>query len=222
MTFVYPDIDCVFDTGGEMISTLIIENQPLLRTLLTDLRQQISGLDGRSVLSEGDKILPPGKHLELLDRFVPFDLNTRSLLTKIVSELEKRAVSEEYYAETITFLGDTERFLTDLSFDFPVDLTFSKISAGSLIKAAGVEICDDYDSLGEKIIDYFQMVRDLVGSKLFITVNLRSYLTDEETGFFMKTVASHQFDVIMIESTEHVRLPAECRRVVDADLCLIG
>ena len=38
----------------------------------------------------------------------------------------------------------------------------------------------------------------------------------------MKTVASHQFDVIMIESTEHVRLPAECRRVVDADLCLIG
>ena len=38
----------------------------------------------------------------------------------------------------------------------------------------------------------------------------------------MKTVASHQFDVIMIESREHQRLEEEKRLIIDADLCLIG
>ena len=93
---------------------------------------------------------------------------------------------------------------------------------GSIIKAAGVEICDDYESLGEKLIDYFQLVNELLGRKLFVTLNLRSFFTAKEAQLFMKTVASHQFDVIMIESFEHQRLEEEKRLIIDADLCLIG
>ena len=204
------------------IATLVIENPGLFRALITDIQAQLYGMEGRAVLSLNGKSLPLSKNLELLDRFIPFDLNTKTLITKINADLEKKAVSDEYYPETLNVLGQLEKLLTDLSFDYPCGIEFPKLSAGAVLKAAGVEICDDYDSLGEKILDYFQLVNDLVGRKLFITVNLRSYFSDMETQLFMKTVASHGFDVIMIESFEHARLDEEKRLIIDADLCLIG
>lgn len=72
----------MFDTASDKVQTLIIENQPLLLTLLTDIQAQLDGLDGKAVLSESDKLLPLSKHLELLTSFVPFDLNKKALVSK--------------------------------------------------------------------------------------------------------------------------------------------
>ena len=222
MKFVYPDIDCVFDTEIEKINTIVIENPDLLCSLITDIQNQLSGIDGKAVLSTEEKILPFGKNLELLDRFIPFDLNNKALITGITADLEKKAISDERYSQSNTLLGEIDRFLTEIAFDCPCDIEFTKINVGSIIKAAGVSVCDDYDNLGEKIIDYFELVNEFIGRKTFITVNLRSYLNDKDARLFMSTVTSHGFDVIMIESFEHTKLDEEKRLIIDADLCLIG
>lgn len=221
MKFVYPDIDWVFDTENEKINTLVIENPPLLLSLLTDIQTQTEGLDGRAVLSDNNRILPISKNLELLDRFVPFDLNTKSLVTKINAELEKRAVSDDRYAETNELLGSIDSFLQRLSFDFSCNIDFTKVNIGTLIRSSGVEICDDYDSLPEKIIDYFELVNEFLGRKLFITLNFRSFVRDAETELFMKTCLNHGFDLLMIENRDCERLKYENRLIVDKDLCII-
>ena len=155
MKFVYPGIDYIFDTQSEKVNTLIIENQSLFYKLIVDLNNQLFGLDGLSVVSLNDKELVISKNVELLDRFVPFNLNPKTLITKISAELENKAVSDDYYEKTAELMGEIERYLLDLSFDFFCDIQFAKVNIGAIIKASGVEVNDNYDSLSERIIDYF-------------------------------------------------------------------
>ena len=221
MKIVNPKINYVFDTDTDKINTLVIENQRLMFDLLTDIEQQLSGYDGKTVLSDNNKILSISKQLELLTQFIPFEINRKNLISKISAELEKNAVCSEKYEHTAELLRMLEEYLSDLAFDLRADINFSKINIGAIIKAASPEILDDYDSLSEKIIDYMELVTDFDRQKLFITVNLRNYVTDEETESFMRTVLSHRLHILMIESHEYFRLPSENRVVIDCDLCEI-
>lgn len=221
MKIFFPEIDYLFDTECGKINTVIIENPKLFCSVLSDIAEQLSGNDGKSVLSKGDKILQQTKYLELLDSFVPFDINTKSLVTKLCVRLEETAVSDAFYAETTELIGKIEGFLYSLSFELPCDIEFTKMNVGSLVKAAGIEICNDSESIAEKIIDYIQLVTELIAEKLFITVNLRSYISDKETELLMQTVLSHGYHLLMIENCEHERLAFENRIIMDKDLCLI-
>lgn len=221
MKYVFPEIDFTFDTECDIINTIVIENQRLFCTLIEDMRSQLSGNDGRAVLSRGDKILSIGKSVELLDSFIPLDINTKALVSRLSAQLESRAISDEFYAEMSELVGRTEAFLDALAFELPCEIQFTKMNIGSIIKAAGVEICDDAQSLAERVLDYMQLVTELIGEKLFVTVNLRSYVSDEETELLMQTVLSHGYHLLMIENCEHERLAHEKRTIMDKDLCLI-
>lgn len=112
MKFVFPEIDFIFDTECDKINTLIIENPVLFRSLLQDITDQLSGLDGKAVLSENSKLLNIAKKLELLDRFIPFDLNSKAINSKIVADLELKAVSDEFYSATVETVGRMETLPT--------------------------------------------------------------------------------------------------------------
>ena len=128
----------------------------------------------------------------------------------------------EYYAETVEIVSKLESFLINLAFDFSCDINYNKLEIGTIIKASCVEISNDYDNLGERIIDYIELVTEFDRRKLFINVNSRSYLSDSETSDFMQTVLSHGYNVIMIENCEHTRLDKELRYIIDSDLCEIS
>ena len=72
MKFVFPEIDFIFDTECDKINTLIIENPVLFRSLLQDITDQLSGLDGKAVLSENSKLFPK------VSRFRPGRASDRS------------------------------------------------------------------------------------------------------------------------------------------------
>ncbi len=220
MKFAYPSINYVFDTEIKKVNTLIIENQSLLCSLLEDIQNQLSGYDGKSVLSVNTTIKDMNKNLELISQFVPFDINQRTLLNKIYSELEKIAVNEEHFSKTAKLISDIESYFISLSFECPANLSFANCNIGSFIKAISPTITDDFTSLGEKIIDYMELVTDLIKQeKLFVFLNLRSFISDEQAELFMCTVLSHGLHCLMIESSERAKLAPENRVLVDVDLC---
>ena len=90
-----------------------------------------------------------------------------------------------------------------------------------LIKAVSPSFREEYDSLGEKLIDYFELVTEFDRKKLFITLNLRSFITDNDMQKFIDTVLSHEYNVIMIESSERRLLDKEKRYIIDSSLCEI-
>ena len=217
MNFVYPDINFVFNTTEKGVHTLVIENQSMFQTLITDIYDQIQGSDGKSVISFENKPLPFAKHCEILSQFIPFSLNKKTLVTKITQLLTTRAVVDEHFVEMAELLAKVETIMYDLAFDFE----FNSITAEALIKAAGVSLKEEYESLAEKVIDYMEMVNTLERRKLYILVNFRSYVSDEEMIYFIDTVLRHALNVLIIESTERSILKGELRYLVDESLCEI-
>lgn len=221
MKLTHPQIEKIFDTDCGKVNTLVIENQRFLSELLRDMTAQKEGFDGQWIVSENESILPFDRSLELLDVFVPFELNRKPLITKLCAALEKCAVLPELFEATGEILTRVTEYLDTLAYELPNDIIFPKVNIGSIIKSASPEFRDEYDSIAEKVIDYFELVRQLDCDKLFVTFNLRSFIDDEETEQFMKTVLGHGYHVVMIESSDRPRLPSECRLVIDTDLCEI-
>ena len=222
MKFVFPELPDVFDTANGSFNTLVIENQRLLERLLTDITGQMNGTEGRAVVSDNNKPLDMAKCADLLDTFIPFELNRKTLVTKITSALEKAALSPAHYEGSLEIMRQTELFLNDLAFDFPCDVIFSKITLSGIIKGAGPEIRPASDSIPENILAYMELVTEFDRKKLFFLLNIRSFIPDEEMELFAGTALSHGYNILSIESSARPILRMKKRVTVDNDLCVIG
>ena len=101
-----------------------------------------------------------------------------------------------------------------LAFDFPCDIIFPKCSLSGLLRFSSPELREEYDSLAEKVLDYMELVTEFDRPKLFLTVNLRSYLEDSVFSLFADTLLSHGYQILMIENYEKTRIPQEERRII--------
>ena len=221
MKLFIPQIDYLLELGKEKCQSLVIENQAVWCSILNDMAEQLRGNVGKIVLSCNDKIIPLSKNVELISQFIPFDMNQKGLLTKIMNEMQKIAVNEQHFAQTTTTLSSWEKYLLELTADMVGNIGFSKINLESLVKSAGIEVESVYDNLGEKILDYFELVSVYDSKKLFVLANLRSYLSEHEMKEFLKIVIVHQYEILLVDSVEHPILDLEKRYIVDADQCIL-
>ena len=152
-------------------------------------------------------------------QFAPFELNRKSLLTKLYSALEHKALLAENYTQTGNLLVEIERFMLYLSEELPFDVNCQRLTVGSIIKAVSPEIDDTDKSALEKIFSYMEFVRELDRDRLFIMVNMRSYFNDSEMEAFTESASLHGFRVLLLESTSQSKLKNTQRYTVDGDLC---
>lgn len=221
MKLVFPEVDTVFDCEIDKANCLVIENQQLFYRMIKDLYAQVNGKEGRSVLSEKDRVLTIGKNLELISQFVPFGMNQRYLVNKAISMLHQIAYDETHYLKTAELMSEIERYLLSLSVEATGDFCFSETTVETIVKACGIAFSEDYDSLGEKLIDYFELVTEYDRKKLFVLVNIRSFLSDIEAEQFIKSTIEHGYQIFMLESSSRSTLKSEKRYLIDDNLCEI-
>ena len=219
MILAHPQINSIIEFSDENVNTLVIENPHFFMQFLQDVQLQIDGEEGAVVISEDNQPLNFAKDVELIDSFLSFQLNRKPLLNRILSVMEKCAVSESFYLQTADILQRISNYVEDMAFSFGCDIVCGKCSAASVIKAVGIELQDDYDNPLERIIDYMELVREFDREKLFVMVNMRSFFADHEMQLFIDTVLAHGLRILLVDGSEKTRLPAEKRLVIDNDLC---
>ncbi len=222
MKFIFPELSSPILFGEDSVPSLVIENAGLFRRLLEDIYAQQNGASGFCVLSENDTPISIAKYLDLTLSFVPFELNRKSLLNKILASLEKTAQNETFFLKTQELLSHAENYMSDLSFEQLCELEFDKLSVSSLLKAFGIRIYEEEQTSLLKVLTYMELVREYDRDKLFVFVNLRDFFEDREVLSFLQSVLSHKFRILLLDSHEHEKLSCEKRRILDADLCEIG
>lgn len=219
MKLVSPLFNSIIDISDGAVASLVIENQDLFRALLTDIAFQIGGADGQAVLSRDNKPIALSKNAELLREFAPFEINSKTIQTRIVSELEALSSNETNWLRTSELIGQFERFTTDLSLDLPCDVECTKLTFGSMLKSAGVSaVCRSDEPIGA-VLEYMELIRALCGRRLFIAVNMRSFFSDQKMELFAKDVAAKKLDLLLLEGCDRPRLENERRWTIDRDLC---
>lgn len=219
MIFAHPEMENIIELSPEYIATLVIENRYFFRKLLWDIKQQIEGEDGDTVLSEGLQQYALSKRAELIDGYLTFSVNSKKTQNKIIAALEKKAVNEEFFLQSSELLQNIEKYLYALTEDFTAELEFASISIATLLKAANIQIAETNSSPLEIYLDYMELIRELDCDKLFIFVNLRSFYSDEELLPFLQTVMAKEYKVLLIDSTSNDIIPFEKRLTIDTDLC---
>ena len=122
---------------------------------------------------------------------------------------------------THKLLAELECYLNDLAMEQDVELTYEKLSLNNLLKSVGARVVIDYNKLVERLFAYMDLVRRFEGEKLFLLVNLRSFVSNEDMELFMQTVVAHGLQVLLVDNQAYPLLPLERRRIIDMDLCEI-
>ena len=221
MKLAHPELDTVIsiDAAPGKVAALVIENRRFFRELLSDIAGQIDGHDGKSVLSENDVPLAFHRCAELICDMIGFSINRKSLLSKVLDALEKDAMGEDHYLESMELLQRVEQYVFTLTKDFTADIVCGKLNMNAILKGVGISVNDEYDDPLERFLDYMELVREFVGEKLFVFVNLRSFFTKEELVPFLETAVAHEYRLLLIDASAADVLPMENRLTIDADLC---
>lgn len=219
MRIACPYFDSLIDINEGVPFHLIIENQPLFRRFVEDIHSQLSGGNGDTILSVGNTPVAMNKYADILENFAPFDINSKTMLSGISAAIEKVAVDENHYMETSQLIAEMEKYISELSFSLSVAIECRKLNIGTIIKAAAVAIADDFDNVIEKIISYMSLILDLGGQKLFMTLNMRSYFSDEEIEEFIGEIKRKQLCVLMLENCARKKITGTEQLIIDSDLC---
>jgi len=222
MKLVFPELSRPIEFKEDKVQVLVLEAPTLFRSVIADIYKQCAGEGGVCVLSEKDTPIPFSKNAEIISSFIPFELNRKTLLNKIISAMEKISVNERFFLQTSEVLSSVERLVSDISYELSGEFECEKISTASLLKAVGIRIHEEPELSLSKVLDYMELVREYDREKLFIFVNLHSYFAVKEINAFYSTLLSHKYKALLIESHEHKRQPSEEIRTIDVDLCEIG
>lgn len=222
MKIAYDKMNSLIGINSEEISSLVIENGIFYYQLLMDLKCAMEG-DSSSgiVLSVNDTPISFSKTATIISDFINFSVNQKSLITKMVGELDNIALDEMHFCESGKLLSYIESYIQDLALLFPGEITLEKLNMQSLIKGVGIQIVEDYDTLEEKILAYMDFVRELERKDLFIFVNLRCLLSPERLQLLADTALTREHKLLLIDNMEYPKLRKERRIIIDKDFCEI-
>ena len=91
MKLVYSGMSHILSFDGSYVSELIVENKKLFFEMVNSMVAQSNGMAGGCVLSVADKPVDFSKYADLTIQFAPFQVNRKSLLTKLYSVIEQKA-----------------------------------------------------------------------------------------------------------------------------------
>ena len=93
MKIAYKKMSTVVEILPDRVTSLVVESAQALYQLLMELKLAMEGCASEVVISEDEKPLAVEK--KVID-FVNFTLNQKSLLTKIIGELDKISKEESF------------------------------------------------------------------------------------------------------------------------------
>lgn len=222
MMIAYPAGDICCELKENKILTLVIENQHVFYSIISDIQTQLDGNSGEFVLSENYTPLDMRKNTELISQLIPFTVNQKDLVTKLYGYIKKKAVNENMYQPTQELIAKISDYLYQLTEDEENELIVTvPEDISGILKAFDLRLDDNDMSLSEKLLEYMISSNEFKAKKLFIVINLRSYLTDNQAEQLFKSVLLKKLQLICIESAEHKRLGNEEVIIIDNDMCVI-
>ena len=215
---LFPDKIEIDDTE---VTTFVIENKNLYLKVAKDIYCQSKGESGDIKLSDNDELIKISNSVEMITDFIGFEPDNKKIITKSCKMLETDLQQGEYYYSVMELLSKIEQLMDDASAQFPFSLMFDGISIAALIKMASPKPVDDSDSEVMHIYNYMEMVREVLGERLFVMVGMRDFFSDADMQVFVNNAVSHKYRVLLLESRESVLLDNERRMILDNDICII-
>ncbi|MGT2742431.1 type II-A CRISPR-associated protein Csn2 [Streptococcus plurextorum] len=209
-------LDEAISLNGSVILT--VEDTQVFAKLVKDLYQYSEESDVKFFDTDFKSVKE--SELMIVTDILGYDINSAPILKLIHADLEAQLNDQpevksiiEKLANSITELISYECLESEL------DLEYDEITILELIKALGVKIETQSDTIFEKCFEILQIFRYLTKKKLLIFVNSLSYFTSAEIEKIMEFINLSQLRVLFLEPR---RVINQTQYILDEDYFLIA
>lgn len=221
MKLVYSAYGIIFELEENKVNILVIENPTVLVEVVGRLNEQCEGKDGEFILSNENKILNISKSVSFVKDPFSIDCNNRKILTKLYQELERESMID-WNEEQQEFYKSYISYVTNLCKKSEFMLTFvDKPELQDILKMAEVKIEVQVQSILERIIEYIKISSNLLKQNIFVFLNLKLFLTEQEIEELYKECFYRKVHLILIEAIYHTKKIEEKICIIDKDKCVI-
>ncbi len=222
MKLVYTELEQQLVFQENKVNVLVIEQKELFRRMIQELDKQISGEEGRFVLSDNNKTMKIDKEICLILNPFALNINSRKALTGLYNELGKLGLNEENYLKTCSLKGQIAEYIYDLLNQVDYALKFQDdFNLQSMFKALEVEFEAGEGNFLEGLVYFLDVCSKFQKVKILTFVNLKTYLMSEELHEFYQEAFYRKIQLLLLENNIVDELAEEAVSIVDADLCLI-
>ena len=195
---------------------LVVENPDHLGKLVSEMNDQIRGLDGRFVLSSKGGIIE--LHRYAIISVGPFDANPnrKEILNGFTQTLTDFALSEDHYVHTSELLCDLRSYLCNLAAEIETEFELTEPTASSIIKSLEFRFSENLN-LDERIYDFIRLVGRYTKYRLIVLVNISDFMSEEKYRELLRNIAYLQTPVLVMDGRFiDAAYPAV---IMDSDLC---
>lgn len=114
MKLVHSDLTEALLDEKSKYTEWIIESSGLFSKYVVELKEQVSGEEGKFVLSDKNKEIDIKKKVEIIIDPFSIDVNDRKILTKLYSELSVFSMNEQLYLETVDLRLHIQEYMSKL------------------------------------------------------------------------------------------------------------
>lgn len=223
MKLTHPFLEKPIVFEENKVNVLVIENQRTFTELISELFEQMSGTEGRFILSHDLKRLDLKKEVEIIIDLFTLDFNQKKIIAKLYTQLKEMAIGCDYYLDSTHLLGEIIQYLEKIFQTTQYPLVYlQEMDITAIFKVAEVKLETSYINLIEKVLDYLAIVEEFCCISFFIFVNLKCYLSDEEVEQVYNYVSYKKLHILLLENTmREKRFEMEKIHIIDADLCEI-
>lgn len=222
MKLVHASLSGILIKDNQNCMEWIIESPNMFRLYVQEWIRQTEGKEGKFVLSKDDKIQDISKKaMMILDPF-SIDINCKKMLTKLYEELKNIAYGEKFYLETQELMQKLLEYILKLENETSHVLNLAQeIDLACVFKAFDLKHEIVEDDFLQILVQYIKIARNVLGIELFLLVNIRSYLDDQQMRLLVREVMYQNIQMICVENTERDCIPNMNRYIIDIDLCEI-
>lgn len=222
MKLVERELGIEIEIKENKIAVLVLEDVSLRLLIVEELYLQVMGNEGNWLLSENEKTYELSKHAEIILEPFSLQLNSKKAKTKLYQEM--KAISEDlFYLQGLELHSHICNYLESLldRISYPVKYE-EEWNVLEILKGYNVEFSDESSDACERLFNYIKLMNQVCRIDLFIAVNLRQYLSDEQQQELYKLVQYEKIQLVLVEFGMH-RKKMECEDVyvLDKDGCII-
>lgn len=220
MALTYPLLSTPISFNENEIPVLIIENPMELRNFLYDLKRQISGQMGMSVLSENFVPIEIANSLILLTDILSVDFTTRKLINRIYEEIALVAAN---HADTLrNSMIALNQIALQIATEMEFDVNFVELTDPTpILKQFNFSVDVSNLSCVERLTLYIKLQQRFLKKKLVAVYNLKACLSSDELNLFYQTILYEKLHILLIEDIQRSHpLSIEHTFIIDRDLCI--
>lgn len=209
------------EINSNKINVLVVENNTKFFCYCKEILSQQNGDYGNFVLFDDKKEYSIPKHIKVIFDFYNLDLNEKKMQTILYNSLTTIS-QNELMVEYSKLNTELASFIDKLNYssDFEIDYN-DQSPLSALLKALGVVAKIDTDNLLSSLVSYIEFCSKLIGIKLFVFVNLKTFLSEDDIEKLYKQTMLGDIYVLLLENTLRTKLNNEFITLIDKDLCEI-